>query len=139
MESNVVAGVVAGVAANAAANAAAGTAAGAAEGKIQVDEALSAFASLMRDTARVWSTEARQAQATSIQTGVATPVANCAAAAAVSQSARTTAAAFSTAAGVAQSNDKNFTDFLRRYAGATAELAGGHGLRVSSSDYSFQV
>lgn len=133
MESNVVADAVAG----AVAKVAAGTAAGATGGKIQVDEALSAFASLMRDTARAWSTEARQAQATSIQTGVATPVANCAAAAAVSQSAITTASAFSTAAGVAQSNDKNFTDFLRRYAGATAELAGGHGLRVSSSDYSF--
>lgn len=108
-------------------------------GKIQVDEALSIFASLIRDTARAWSTEARQAEASSIQAGVATPVANCAAAAAVSQSARSTAAAFSTASELTKSNDKNFTDFLRRYADETTELGGVYGLRVSSSDYSFQV
>ncbi len=117
----------------------AGAVAGAAGGKIQVDEALSLFAALIRDTARAWSTEARQAEASSIQAGVATPVANCVAATVVSQSARSTAAAFSTASELTKANDKNFTDFLRHYADATTELAGDHGLRVSSSDYSFQV
>lgn len=117
----------------------AGVAAGAAGGKVQVDEVLSLYASLLRDTARAWSTEQRQAEASSIQAGVATPVANCVAATVVSQSARSTAAAFSTASELAKTNDKNFTDFLRHYADATTELAGDHGLRVSSSDYSFQV
>lgn len=107
--------------------------------KVAVDEALSTFASLLRDTAQSWSTEARQAEASSIQAGVATPVANCVAATVVSQSARSTATAFSTASELTKANDKNFTDFLRHYAESTSELGADHGLRVSSSDYSFQV
>jgi len=132
MASNDLAGAVAGAVV-------ATGAAGAAGGKVEVDEALSIFASLLRDTAQAWSTEARQAEASSIQAGVATPVANCVAATVVSQSARSTATAFSTASELTKANDKNFTDFLRHYAESTSELGADHGLRVSSSDYSFQV
>ena len=72
MASNELAGAVAGAVV-------ATGAAGAAGGKVEVDEALSIFASLMRDTARAWSTSARQAEAASIQACASTPVANCAA------------------------------------------------------------
>ena len=115
------------------------TASGASSGEIQVDSAMSIFAALLRDTARAWSTQERQTETAVIKSGVATPVANCAAAAVVSQSARSTASAFSTASELTKENDKNFTDFLRHYAESTEELGADHGLRVSSSDYSFQV
>lgn len=104
---------------------------------VQVDSMFSAFATLMRDTVQAWSTAQREAEVAEIQAAASAPVANCAAAALVSNSARTTAAAFKAAAQMNQDNDKNFTEFLRRYSDSTTALAGDHGLRVSSSDYSF--
>lgn len=104
---------------------------------ILVDPLFTAYATLLRETSLAWSTKQRQAETAEIQASASTPVANCASAALVSQSARSTAAAFNTAAQLNQDNDNNFTEFLRRYSDTTDKLSGDHGLRVKSSDYTF--